>query len=70
MTTKKKFIPSHIEVKLSGQKEVSYIMCDQIRCISKERIITQNHRADKIAYVNEKTMEDIERCLKALLGFN
>lgn len=26
-------------------------------------------RADRIAIVDEKTMEDVERCLKALLGF-
>lgn len=70
MTTKKKSIPSHIEVKLSGQNDVSYIMCDQIRCISKERLLVKNHRAEKIAVVDEKTMEDVERCLKVLLGFN
>lgn len=70
MTTKKKSIPSHIEVKLSGQKDVGYIMCDQIRCISKELLLIKNRRAEKIAVVNEKTMEDIEQCLKALLGFN
>ncbi len=70
LTTKKKSIPSHIEIKISGLKEVSYIMCDQIRCISKERLLIKNRRADKIAVVDEKTMEDIERCLKALLGFS
>lgn len=70
LTTKKKSIPSHIEVKLSGQKDVSYIICDQIRCISKERLLIKNRRAEKIAIVDEKTMDDIERCLKALLGFN
>lgn len=70
MTTKKKGISSHIEVKLTGQKDLSYIMCDQIRCISKERLQTRNHRSEKIGSVNEKTMNEIERCLKALLGFN
>ena len=70
LTTKKKSIPSHIEVKLSGQKDISYIMCDQIRCISKERLLITNHRAEKIAVVDEKIMETIERYLKALLGFN
>lgn len=70
LTTKKKSIPSHIEVKLLGQKDASYIMCDQIRCISKERLLIKNRRAEKIAVVNEKTMEDIERCLKTLLGFS
>lgn len=70
LTTKKKSIPSHIEVKLLGQKSVSYIMCDQIRCISKERLLIKSHRQEKIAVVDEKTMEDIERCVKALLGFD
>src|ERR1700733_13709603 len=70
LTSKKKSIPSHIEVKLSGQKDVSYIMCDQIRCIAKERLLIKNRRAEKIAAVDEKILEDIERCLKALLGFN
>jgi mRNA-degrading endonuclease toxin of MazEF toxin-antitoxin module len=45
-------------------------MCDQIRCISKERLLIKNRQAVKIDVVDEKTMEDIERCLKALLGFN
>lgn len=70
LTSKKKLIRSHIEVKLPGQKGVSYIMCDQIRCISKERLLIKNRRVEKIAIVDEKTLEDIERCLKALLGFN
>ena len=70
LTTKKKSIPSHIEVQLLGQKHVSYIMCDQIRCISKERLLTKNGHAEKIAFVDEKTMKDIERCLRVLLGFN
>lgn len=69
LTTKKKSIPSHLEVKLSGHKVVSYIMCDQIRCISKERLLINNRQAEKIGVVDEKTLEDIERCLKALLGF-
>lgn len=70
LTTKKKSIPSHIEVSLSGQKDLSYIMCDQIRCISKERLLIKNRRAEKIGVVDEKTIENIERLLKALLGFN
>lgn len=70
LTTKKKSIPSHIEIKLSAQKDVSYIMCDQIRCIAKERLLIKNHRTEKIGFVDEKTMENIERCLKALLGFS
>src|ERR1700684_1246153 len=53
LTSKKKSIPSHIEVKLSGHKDASYVMCDQIRCISKERLLIKNRQADKIAVVDE-----------------
>lgn len=45
-------------------------MCDQIRCVSKECLLIKNFRAEKISVVDEKTMEDVERCLKAILGFN
>ncbi len=69
LTSKKKFIPAHIEVKLSDQKDISYIMCDQIRCISKDRLLIHN-RVGKIGIVNEKTLEQVERCLKTLLGFS
>lgn len=70
LTSKKKFTPSHIEVQLTGQKDPSYIMCDQIRCISKERLLIKNARSEKIAIVDEKTMDEVERCIKILLGFN
>jgi mRNA interferase MazF len=70
LTTKKKGIPCHIEVKLEGQRQTSYIMSDQIRCISKERLTIGNHRTEKIGFVDKKTLESVEFCLKVLLGFN
>jgi mRNA interferase MazF len=70
MTTKKKAISCHIEVKIAELGQTSYIMCDQIRCISKERLLISNRHLRKIASVNKKALEDIERCLKVLLGFN
>lgn len=46
-------------------------MCDQIRCISKERLTgVKDHKPAKIASVNKKTLDEIERYLKVLLGFN
>ena len=70
LTSKKKGIPCHIEVKLVGQRQISYIMCDQIRCISKERLTSSMHRAERIAFVNQQTLEEVELCLKVLLGFS
>ena len=70
LTSKKKLIPCHIEVKLSGHRLPSYIMCDQIRCISKERLTIKNHKNAKIACIEERVLLDIERSLKILLGFN
>jgi mRNA interferase MazF len=69
MTTKNKSIPCHIPTKVDGLDQVSYIMCDQIRCIAKERI-EKIRKQTKLASVNKKTLEEIERCLKVLLGFN
>lgn len=66
LTTKKKSIPTHLEVKINGLSETSYIICDQIRCISKERMVGNG----KIASVSKKTLDDIERYLKILLGFH
>lgn len=68
LTTQKKSIPIHIEVEAAGLSQVSYVMCDQIRCISKERLT--NLKKGKIASVNKKCLEEIERCLKVLLGFS
>lgn len=70
LTSKKKGIPCHIEVKLVGKQQTSYVMCDQIRCISKERLTIGNYSKDKIGFVDKKTLEDVELCLKVLLGFN
>lgn len=71
LTSQKKGIPSHIEVQIEGLSKTSYIMCDQIRCISKERLKNiAGHKSSKIGLVNKKVLEEIERCLTILLGFN
>ena|ERR1700733_8350381 len=73
MTTKKKSIPCHIEVKAEGLTDVSYVMCDQIRCISKDRVAkikSTTRKPAKIGSVNKRILDDVERCLKVLLGFS
>jgi len=73
LTTKKKSIPCHIEVKAEGLKQTSYIMCDQIRTISKERLMcpsSRSKRTQPIATVSPKVLQDIKKWLSLLLGFN
>lgn len=43
LTTKDKEIPCHVSIlpKDGGVKEHCYAMCEQIRCISKERLISK-----------------------------
>lgn len=62
LTSKKKLIPSNLEVKLDGLSETSNIMCVQIRCISKERLTNLKERTPlKIGSVSKKTLDEIER---------
>jgi len=68
LTSQKKSIPIHIEVKAAGLAQVSYVMCDQIRCISKERLA--HVKKGKIGSVNKKCLDEVERCIKVLLGFS
>jgi mRNA interferase MazF len=68
LTTKKKPIPCHLEIKTEGLSQTSYVMCDQIRCISKERLVHVNK--GRIGSVSKKVLEEIERCLKVILGFS
>jgi len=73
ITSQNKSIPCHIEIKAAGLTQVSYAMCDQIRCISKERITNikiPTKAPVRIATVGKKTLDEVERCLKVLLGFN
>lgn len=70
LTTKKKSIPCHIEVTAEGLDSVSYVLCDQIRCIAKECIIKSTvQKSRKVASISKEALDEIERCLKVLLGF-
>ncbi len=62
LTSKKKSIPSHLEVKVEGLSETSYIMCVQICCISKERFTNlKGRKPRKIGSVSKKTLDEVER---------
>jgi len=56
-------IPLHIEIKPKegGLDRISYIMCDQIRTISKDRL------DQKLGRVNPNTLRTVEDRLKILL---
>ena len=56
-------IPLHIEIKPQegGLDRISYIMCDQIRTISKDRL------DQKLGRVNPNTLRTVEDRLKILL---
>jgi len=63
LTTRYKGIASHVEISPSegGVRQVSYIKCEDIRSISKDRV------TDYIGTVEEATMEAIAYRLRLLL---
>lgn len=65
ITTKKKNIPLHIPIDpgQSGLKIFSYIMCEQIRSVSIERIENYSGKLD------EDILLEIEYILKKILDF-
>lgn len=64
ITTTPRAIPAHIKIEPpeGGIKKVSFIKCDQIRTISKNRLIKKWGR------VEDKTMVKVEDVLKILLS--
>jgi mRNA interferase MazF len=65
MNTKGRDIPFHIKVspsKGNGLKSVSYIKCEQIITISKERLV------EKIGTLEELYKEKVEEALKCVLN--
>ncbi|MFH1194136.1 MAG: type II toxin-antitoxin system PemK/MazF family toxin [bacterium] len=63
ITSKKKNIPLHVEVipPQGGLKTISYIKCEDVRSVSKERL------AEFLGIVPEAKMAEVERLLKLLL---
>lgn len=64
ITSKDKKIPLHVKIEpqVSNLDTISYIKCEDIRSISKERII------ERIGQVPYNILEEVEQRLKLLLG--
>lgn len=64
ISSKNKRIPLHVEVTPpeGGVRTLSFVMCDQIRTISKERLIA------KWGSLSQTTMERIDDTVKVVLG--
>ena len=64
ITSKAKGIPFHVPVKVpeGGLKLASFVKCEDVRSISKERLI------HKLGVVGPKTMDAVEYRLRVLLG--
>ncbi len=64
LTTTPRNIPSHLKVNPpeGGVKKTSYIKCDQIRTISKDRLIK------KLGIVSSGIMAEIEEVLRTILS--
>lgn len=64
ITSKNKGIPLHVQIDPpeGGLKDTSFIKCEDIRSISKDRLITQ------LGTISPKTMASVEDRLRILLG--
>lgn len=67
MTTKNKNLPWYVEINPpeGGIKLKSFIICDQVRTISKKRLIDKS-----LGIIHQKTLYQIEKRLEILLGLN
>ncbi|MEK7396415.1 MAG: type II toxin-antitoxin system PemK/MazF family toxin [Candidatus Poribacteria bacterium] len=63
VTTAQKSIPLHVEINPpeGGLKKRSFIKCDSIRSVTKERLI------ERWGVVSDITMLKVEKCLRILL---
>lgn len=66
ITTTDFALPYHISIDPpeGGLKEKSFIMCDQIKCVSRKRLIEQ------WGFISRETMQDIETKMKIILDFD
>lgn len=64
ITTKYKGIPLHVQIEPpeGGLKDTSFIKCEDIRSISKERLITP------LGTISPNTMASVEDRIRILLG--
>jgi mRNA interferase MazF len=63
ITTTLRKIPSHIPIKPpeGGLKKTSYLKCDQVRTVSKERL------AKRLGNISDRTMSKVENVLRIIL---
>lgn len=61
---KKKWLPTHCEIKIDGLKGKSTVLLEQIKTISKERI------RDYISKIPEEDMWNVEDAIRVSLGFD
>ena len=64
ITTTPRKIPSHLKIKPpdGGLKKISYVKCDQIRTISKGRLVK------RLGVISKSAMEDIGEVVKMILS--
>ena len=64
LTTKAKGIPFHVEVRPpeGGLDQVSFIKCEDVRSVSKARLVQRFGRVSRV------TLEEVEDRLRILLG--
>jgi mRNA interferase MazF len=64
ITTKYKGVPFHIEIVSpdGGLKEMSYVKCEDIRSISKDRLLS------RLGVVSEQVVKKVEDRVRILLG--
>jgi len=64
LTTKAKGIPFHVEVRPpeGGLDRVSYIKCEDLRSVSKKRLV------QRLGRVSRATLEEVEDRIRILLG--
>ncbi len=64
ITSKRKGIPTHIEIDYDFMEVKSYIKTEDIRAISVDRLIK------RLGSVDNNILENVSDCLKMLLGFS
>ena len=64
LTSKLKPVPSHVEVSAaeSGLSQRSFVICEQVRCLSQERLVR------RLGRVSDSAMAEIEDWLRVFLG--
>jgi mRNA interferase MazF len=64
ITTKDRSIPSHVKIKptTSTLQKTSFIICEQIRTISQDRL------TKRVGVINKDTLQSVEKIVGMMLG--